>query len=90
MRCLVQRVALLLVYLYPLETGCKEHTLEHPPQDLSHNPTGNPISVHARKDGAEDLILKVCYKLCFKCYLEIIQLQLNQERFSEPTIENWQ
>jgi hypothetical protein len=87
-RCLVQHVALL--YLYPLERVCKEHTLEYPPQDLSHNPKGNPVTAQARKDDVEDLTLKVCYKLCFQCYLERIQLKLNQERFSEPTIKDWQ
>lgn len=82
--------ACLLLYLYPLETGCKEHTLEYPPQDLSHNPTGNPVTAQAPKVGVEDLTLKVCYKLCLQCYLERIQLKLNQERFFEPTIEDWQ
>ena len=53
---------------------CKEHTLEYTPQDLSHNPTGNPVTAQARKEGVEDLTLKVCYKLCFRCYLERIQL----------------
>jgi hypothetical protein len=77
-------------YIYIPWRECVRNTLEYPPQDLSHNPTGNPVTAQARKDDVEDLNLKVCYKLCFQCYLERIQLKLNQERFSEPTIKDWQ